>query len=1690
MYELSRVRLHSIGPPGARFGDVLLDFSGVGAPVAGPRQDGLFPVTPRQRRDAALPAVPALSSAPSPVAPVGPGTAIDPGTAAAETAVAGTAAAGTAVAPGRPRRPSPASVLFLENGGGKSVLIKLIFSVVLPGRRQVVGTSNGRVLDNFVLPGDCAHVICEWQHAVTGHRVVTGKVSEWRGRGAADAARLTEAWYSFRPGGSLEITSLPLTAEGRQVTLAGLRGRLHDAHGADPALDLTWETHQGAWREHLDTLGLDPELFRYQRAMNAGEGEAAEAFSFGSDEQFVDFLLRAVTPPEDPAGIADVVDGYATKLAERAALGAERDFVAGALARLAPLADAVERRASAGAGYAATQARIADLHDGVRARVRRDAAALAGLAAQVQAARDAERDADEARSRRHGAVLALRRRIAELRLADAERERDRLVTDARAAAAEIDAWRATEDVLRLAAASAEAERLTRLVADAEDVAAPALADRDGAARALLLGLNRLAEASGEAARQAEAEAGEHDRRAGAADRADRRASDEAAQARAREQALHQRRAAALDALAAAAGAGLIAPGGTDLARQAQRAGAEAQQAAAAVRDALRHATHAQDRGPADAATRAAQHRVVSAGAALDRLTGQLDQARAGAAALLADGRLAELLGDAGPASGLGGPDEVAGEDEDEPAAADQEASAADGESRGTDPSPTVSDDEAAAGAHRILDAVAEAAGERLAEAVAAAEARRLALSVAADADRRLLGALGGGGLRPPREEVAAAVDVLQAAGIAAVAGWSHLAHAVPAARCERVLRARPHLADGVIITDRAGHARIREVLDAAALLPDSVVAVGGVDDLLDDADPVIDGERITMVRPNPALYDTAAAATERETIRARQDERATLAAALSDRIATDRDLAAALAGWRRTHPPGHLDRLGTQLTAARETLTAAEAELAAAGREAAAAEQAARRALADVEPLRLAAAEAAARATALDQLARSVGDLAATEREIEQVAAVAEDRLAEARAAREHAATQRRAAAEAVRRADEARRNAAAARAESGSVVGAGDAAATASVGDEPRPPVAVLRAAYEAASRTYAQVEVGADLRGEVDRARREEAAARAALEAFEPAVRVRARELLAGVSGGDSATRAAGEARARRSAAAVGAELDGARERLGALREELRTATAEVQRRGVAPLTGEQVPTDLGHAGELLRAATAAVEHAEDGHARARAVRDDLVERSTRHTEELDAFTAIAESLADLPAATQPTMGPASAGTGGAGERERGASALAGPAMDDPAPADGAAVAVPFTGDARQARESSHRLRLAWREAAAGYGQAAGAVRTAADVVTAWAAQDRFDAVRSPARRQMRRAGREAVADGAAAWAQALAPRLRSLDDDLAHIGRNREAIVARLEGMVRAALGTLRAAGRLSRLPDQLGDWSGQDFLRITFAEPDDRALTEALGRVVDETAAAAVAARPRPGVAVGVGTGDARGTRAAAAVLRDGMGLLLRGVRAALPRGVRVEILKPDAVLRTERVRVSELGDVFSGGQQLTAAIILYCTMAALRANDRGQLRAPHAGVLFLDNPIGRASAGYLLDLQLAVADRLGVQLVYTTGLFDTAALSAFPLIVRLRNDADLRAGRKYLRVEEHLRPGLTPPDPVSAGAAVTGVITATRLFARPRPPTPAAGPDDTPELDDTPTGPTTGGGHGHHLAGERPDRRPS
>ncbi|MBU3871481.1 hypothetical protein KN815_47775, partial [Streptomyces sp. 4503] len=326
MYELSRIRLYSIGPAGARYADTVLDLRGVGGPVPSPAptQAEFFEEEP-----------------------VGP-----------------------------PRRPAPAGVLFLENGGGKSVLLKLIFSVMLPGHRNTLGGASSGVLRKFLLADDCGHVALEWQHTVTGETVVVGKVSEWRGRQVSnDPRKFAEAWYSFRPGPGMSLDSLPVaesaavrpavegasTARGRRRTMKGFRDALTEAGKAYPHLDVVWVEIHERWNEHLGELGLDPELFRYQREMNADEGEAAGLFAVKNDSDFTDLLLRAVTDTRDTDGLADLVHGFAHKLGRRAELTAERDFTAGSLDLLQRIAEAAERREQARGVHAGAERRTRTL---------------------------------------------------------------------------------------------------------------------------------------------------------------------------------------------------------------------------------------------------------------------------------------------------------------------------------------------------------------------------------------------------------------------------------------------------------------------------------------------------------------------------------------------------------------------------------------------------------------------------------------------------------------------------------------------------------------------------------------------------------------------------------------------------------------------------------------------------------------------------------------------------------------------------------------------------------------------------------------------------------------------------------------------------------------------------------------------------------------------------------------------------------------------------------------------------------------------------------------------------------------------------------------------------------------------------------------------------------------------------------
>ncbi|MEV5937619.1 hypothetical protein [Streptomyces sp. NPDC051994] len=1534
MYELSRVRLYSIGPAGARYADTVLDLRGVGARVPNPA-----PTQAEFFEDE----------------PVGP-----------------------------PRRPAPAGVLFLENGGGKSVLLKLIFSVMLPGHRNTLGGASSGVLRKFLLADDCGHVALEWQHTLTGELVVVGKVSEWRGRQVSnDPRKFAEAWYSFRPGPGLNLDSLPVAessamrpttegasgAQGRRRTMKGFRDAITEATKAYPHLEVYWEEIHDRWNEHLGDLGLDPELFRYQREMNADEGEAAGLFAVKKDSDFTDLLLRAVTDTRDTDGLADLVSGFGNKLGRRAELTAERDFTAGSVDLLGRIVDAAETRSRARDIHTAAERRTRVLARRLSARAADERGRATDLAQQVTAAAHHVTRAEQARATSSLIASELAYRHASLALAVAEKAaaaQRRELADARTLHS---AWQAAEAVLRHRAAADRSARVAAAIQEAERDAAPALAARARAAADLVRALHTAAEDGERVAAEEEERSAALQEAGEAAHRDATAAATEAQRARSEAGHLRQRLAEVEQETAEAVRAGWLDDSAPDAdPARAALAASDAEKTAVAAWDAAREAARtaaerAREAGSVEARAELAAARAEDAARAAESAH---DAERRAAESIAADDRLAELLSLPGAPAAVPGPRRPDGEGPQSPLTAAE------------------------------LDRCADELRSLLDQSVASAERQLFDLRTAAADDARILGALGDGGLLPPSPDVLATVEYLGEHGIPALPGWRYLAQAVAPSDHAAVLAARPELVDGVVITDPASHTRAREALAGAALLPRSAVAVGTTAALLAPVPAADSGTEsgIFLVPPNPAMHDEHAADEERQTLRARATARDEEIRSLAARLAGDRSLAARIGSWRADCPPGMLAELATAAHVAREAAGQAAQELT----EARAARAEADEAAADTARVRDERQEVAQRARraadALAGLAYRLRERAGWQVKLRELADEAAESEARAQTLLERAKAADEDRRAAQRAADDAHRTSRALRAERAEIAGAPENLPEPDA-DAPRAALPALREAYRAASQLYEKVGVGADLRAEQARAESDESAALAELDRLTNKVRTRAATLLEGTDGADGPSRQAAAARAESLVQMLETRASTASEQLGRLRGEAeRLAPAD----GAAhtELPEDRVPADAEQAQALLRTATA--------------------ELATR-TDELETSRAVHAEL----------LGAHRAAEDAAGGFDETAALLRDLLRDNSQGPEEAAAPEPYPGSLEEARQSAAEARRSLRGCSGDLSAAESALREASDILVRHANATRYEQVRTPARQQIRELPAAALPEHAAAWAAAFEPRLRVLTDELAQLERNRDSIVDRLRGLVESALTTLRSAQRLSQLPEGLGEWSGQEFLRIRFEEPDQATLTERLGEVIDEATRAALKKNS-----------DLR---------RDGMSLLLRGVQAALePRGIAVEILKPDAVLRAERVPVGQMGDVFSGGQLLTAAIALYCTMAALRSNDRGRDKHRHAGTLFLDNPIGRANATYLLELQRAVSDALGVQLLYTTGLFDTTALAEFPLVIRLRNDADLRAGLKYISVEEHLRPGL--PQQETTGETVHGEITATRMFKKP------------------------------------------
>ena len=263
----------------------------------------------------------------------------------------------------------------------------------------------------------------------------------------------------------------------------------------------------------------------------------------------------------------------------------------------------------------------------------------------------------------------------------------------------------------------------------------------------------------------------------------------------------------------------------------------------------------------------------------------------------------------------------------------------------------------------------------------------------------------------------------------------------------------------------------------------------------------------------------------------------------------------------------------------------------------------------------------------------------------------------------------------------------------------------------------------------------------------------------------------------------------------------------------------------------------------------------------------------------------------------------------------------------------------------------------------------------RSLVSAVRKWVENSAFAELQSRIVTQFKTLSPEEIESSAAEYRDQLSLRVTQLQETLSDIDAHRALLAKLLLTSANEGLRLLKLADSASTVPVEIPGVGGERFLRINTKEPASQKekldlVQELVDTIVDEP------------------------------VLPTGIKLIQRAVRQlASPFSIRV--LNPATSSAQHYIEITQTAR-FSGGEQMTCAILLYCTLANVRARTRGLNRQP-TSVLLLDNPVGRASRVSFITMQRQFAAAMGIQLVYTTGLHDLDALGVIPNVIRLRNE---------------------------------------------------------------------------------------
>lgn len=1480
MYELNRILLRNFGPRDARYEDVPLDFSGVGAEV---ETASLIP---------------------------------DAGHVT--------------------QRPAPASLVMLQNGGGKGVLLTGITSTTIPFHHQDLET-----LRNFTVSmAQPSHVVLEWADARTGRLLVTAQVLAPERDG-----KLQRCFYSFHPCAALDADRLPFHREGHWTPYEDYCTELRDWKERVKALELHIVEGQEKWEKHQRGLGLQPELFDVQRRMNAKESDAAAAFTTNTANAFVEWLLRKATDDDQYTELGTAFHGYAAAHDQRAQWERERQFAVEMHRACEDVAGLHGLHSEhAGAAQSAEKG-LVHLTSAIRARHTQLTTTESDRNAALKKTHGLLEAAKSTSVLAHARVRHVQLCAHTLRLGEITAQQEATQKQKQEAHQQSAAWASVPIALRHAQAQDDNNRAQQALTQAERTAAPYVQALDTAAAALRAGYTRAENEARETVRTHHRVTDETQKRIGQWRTHSNELLTAAGAAQAESRILQEQTDAFALRLGAAREGDLLTPQ-----ENAADAAARTQDEARHSEQLLREADQARksvktERDRAHTALSKHQQLAWSARQAATAAEKETNRLRVQAVDIRSNPLCGELL----------------------------EAS---------------SDELAAGDPLRWLDDHADALQQLAERRVGGLETTLTHKRNDLLNDQTMLALLDTSeGLLPAAAEVRDLCGKLSEHRIHAVPGWQWMRDNVPTSERQQVISTHPDLVGGIIVGGLDGLGRAQTLLEDLRPLPSATVTVGTGERML-STQTAPDAGRF-VVEPSPALHDEEAAAHERATVDARIIEVTREVNSLGRSITAVRDLLRQIANWRDACGSQPVSELLDQLELLETAAKAAESKQA--------------------EAHTTAGAQEAALEIAEDECERRTERLKAAQKLAEELARLAEEESAASQAqarvkvlAREKAArdTELESLAGQIDQADKeilrlARATESAEQAADGyvrsreKITSTSQAEQAHDASGTPLLPLPSLQHRYLQAQDELRSVKVGEDQQVRAATAQKALLASQAEWDEVPEPVRGLAMAHSRDGRAGDAVQRDAILRALTDEIDAYGTSLQELRDQASRLAERLRHLEPAV------PTNDEDVaawtPATVSEARELEARATGELSTAQNEERLAHDAFNTARRNQTSSTKDLAAFERVLPMLETavhglaVPPDQPPYSGTAEAATAAARQ-----------------------VTTAHTTCRDTARQTERKLE----------GSVSRLKEVPADV--------RFERLDIPLRTQISVLESRHIPAMAATWTNALASRIAALTSDLEGMAKARETLASHLSGHVTDLLQRLDQASRFSAFPEGDAPWSGQKFLTVRYKRPDLPALTAQMHESID-----ALASNQR--------------TRNL-----KGIDVVMRCLLAAVPRGFTAEVMKPNASQRLDRVPVEEMSRVFSGGQELTGAILLYCSLAALRTSPGSRSRTRNGGLLLLDNPIGRANAGYLVDIQMEMAAALGIQLIYTTGLSDEDVTSRFPMRIQLRNDAEARSGLSFIRLEDQVRNALIPapriaPDPDAAEPA--GLLTSARLYRK-------------------------------------------